>query len=311
MAYSKHPRTLIFFLIMHPAIAIGAQFPFESLPRDVQSIIHGYFIPEKEVRYIKNLQHSQLPQKEIDSIMNDHLNRIIKDVRSFLLTQKKYYFSVTLNNFFIKKIAHIYFQDPIEVAIRLNTAGSFNWLKSYIVANIRNMNRAIILFLNAASDANVCIFMMLAKAEVPANAADRNGNTALMLALQSNDQEKSAKQKLIIEWLINHGAAINQRDKNGSFPLLDASRLNNTNIFKLLLTHGANPNVQGGLEQSTPLHWAVSYGNQEEIELLLAHGLNKKMINMQNRMGNTPLRIARNKRLKAIEELLKRHGAKQ
>ncbi|MDR0288975.1 MAG: ankyrin repeat domain-containing protein [Rickettsiales bacterium] len=57
-------------------------------------------------------------------------------------------------------------------------------------------------------------------------------------------------------------------------------------IIKLLLEHGANPNVQGGCGGDTALHVACQRGYNEIVELLLKHGAAP---NIKNNNKNTIL----------------------
>lgn len=313
----------LFSVLLLTSALIGMQKPtnlprYDLLPFDVQRIIQHHQITQSERRYIKKILNSNMPQAEINAAVNASLKERIRDLRSFLSTSKRYYDSVRLNEFLIGQMAHVYEQDPILIALRLNTTGSFKWLKSYLIQDfrqknrvlkdVRNMHRAIDLFLKAAAEGDIDTFMGLAKAGLSAKTTDGNGNTGLMLVVQNS--EKELNRKRIVEWLLAHGAAVNVRNATGSTALLEAARFNNAGIFKLLIERGADPNIQSGLDKLTPLHWAISYENLPEVLLLLKHGLKKEMINMPDQMGTTPLRVARNKKLYVISKILAEHGAK-
>jgi len=311
---------LFFFLLLINA-AMGMKKAAEPshlgrIPSELQRMIHGHLILPRERKYIQDTLRSNMPQEQIDSIVHASMGRHIKEIRQFLSTERKYYISVPINKFFIEELSRVYQQDPILVALRLGTPGTLLWLRSYLIGDLRyknrvlkdprNMNRAKNLFLHAITEGDMYTVMGLSKVGVLVHATDRDGNTPLIIAVQNPIPERARNQKRIVEWLIDHGGNINAANVHGSTPLLEAARYNNSEIFKLLLERGANPNVQGGLDKSTPLHWAISYANIPEIQLLIKHKLNKKMINAHDQMGTTPLQVAKNKKLKVVEELLKK-----
>ncbi|MCS5711372.1 ankyrin repeat domain-containing protein [Candidatus Berkiella aquae] len=67
-----------------------------------------------------------------------------------------------------------------------------------------------------------------------------------------------------------------------------AVEYNQPNIVRLLLDHGARPNIHDATGW-TPLHLAAASGYSEIIQILLSKNIN---INEKNRRGDTPLQIA-------------------
>lgn len=104
-----------------------------------------------------------------------------------------------------------------------------------------------------------------------------------------------------IETLLEHGANPNYPDRGG-FPSLIAAlstnRPDRLELLHLLLSRGADT-AQRGLNDWTPLHYAVSRDDVAAIELLVAHGAE---INARTRIDDltTPLEEA---------EKLNRQGA--
>ena len=104
-----------------------------------------------------------------------------------------------------------------------------------------------------------------------------------------------------IETLLDHGANPNYPDRGG-FPSLIAAlstdRPDRLELLRLLLSRGADT-AQHGLNDWTPLHYAVSRDDVAAIELLVGYGAD---INAKTRIDNcmTPLEEA---------ELLNRQGA--
>jgi cytohesin len=108
----------------------------------------------------------------------------------------------------------------------------------------------------------------------------------------------------IAKLLLEHGADPNIQDNNGRTPLHWAAWKGHLEVVELLLEHGADPNVQdyGGM---TPLHYAAT-GHLEVVELLLEHGADP---NIKNNNGWTPLHYAaKNCRVGVVRVLLD-HGA--
>ena len=80
------------------------------------------------------------------------------------------------------------------------------------------------------------------------------------------------------------------------------SKENEGTIVRLLLSHGADPNIATS-ESWTPLHWAAYLGKRESVKLLITAGA---QVNIQeSRFGHTPLvTAARTGHLDVIQILL-------
>jgi ankyrin repeat protein len=97
--------------------------------------------------------------------------------------------------------------------------------------------------------------------------------------------------------LIERHADIDARDYYGRTPLHQAttglnSEASDDNCFevaRILLEHGAHVDTQDDFDHSTPLHSASFCGSVRLTELLLQHGAN---VNMRNINGQTPLHAA-------------------
>jgi ankyrin repeat protein len=88
-----------------------------------------------------------------------------------------------------------------------------------------------------------------------------------------------------ISELLTRGTAVDERDKGGRTPLMQATINGRIDIMKLLLDSGANPNIQdkGGW---SALHFAAQGQSAEGIELLVFYGAT---VDIANSDGNTPL----------------------
>ena len=60
---------------------------------------------------------------------------------------------------------------------------------------------------------------------------------------------------------------------------------NHTDLLRMLLEAGANPNIPGGDDNYTPLHDAVEAGHVQIVELLIERGADKKL---RDKIGRTP-----------------------
>ena len=65
----------------------------------------------------------------------------------------------------------------------------------------------------------------------------------------------------LIQFLIDNGADVNARDKNGFSPLFDSMSLNSQDekCFKLLIKSGSDVNIEVSDKTTTPLHFAVTF----------------------------------------------------
>ncbi|MEM7369164.1 MAG: ankyrin repeat domain-containing protein [Bacteroidota bacterium] len=105
-----------------------------------------------------------------------------------------------------------------------------------------------------------------------------------------------------VQRLIEAGADVNLA-ANNSFkvrPLHSAVASKHVEIARLLLTHGANPNVQQQNNVS-PLHSAAHNGQLDMVQLLLTHGANSEMKTVD---GKTPLDMAKEAGHEAVIRML-------
>lgn len=92
--------------------------------------------------------------------------------------------------------------------------------------------------------------------------------------------------------------------------LVTAVRYKHRNLIKLLLSHGAKINKQTGAFNFSPLHQATvgikGRACRDICELLIVGGAD---VNLEDKLGNTPLHFAATLEQKDIVELLLKHGA--
>ena len=84
-------------------------------------------------------------------------------------------------------------------------------------------------------------------------------------------------------------------------PLLIAATNGHIDVVRVLLIHGANPNIQN-VDGVTPLHNSIFEGHVETVKLLLEYGANPAVY---DRLGNTPIDLAKRSANSQLRGLLK------
>ena len=115
----------------------------------------------------------------------------------------------------------------------------------------------------------------------------------------------------MVQVLLDYGLDINVKDNHGFTPLSRASQkgFKNAGVARLLLDHGADPNVRTRRSGrgSTPLHLAVEDGEVEIARLLLERGAS---VEAQDEQRRTPVDVASGERCDELITLLLEHRAK-
>lgn len=129
-----------------------------------------------------------------------------------------------------------------------------------------------------------------ARADAPMEAA------MLQIAAQNRDTES-------ITLLLRYGADANGADREGTTPLYAATRAQCFESAKVLLKHGADPNMSAGSESESPLALAASHNLIDLVQLYIANAGDPGHI-MEN--GSTALVQCMNKTVspKLVEVLL-------
>ncbi len=117
----------------------------------------------------------------------------------------------------------------------------------------------------------------------------------LLLGQDVRDQERK------LELLLEKGATINHRDKDGNTALMAACIRGDESIVRLLLARTADPN-QSNEDSTFPLHAAVVGGHDSIVQILLEHGA---AVDATDKIGETAAHEAlRHERHDALEVLL-------
>ena len=124
------------------------------------------------------------------------------------------------------------------------------------------------------------------------------GMTSLMMAAVEGHTN-------IVTILLETGADVNKKDKDGRMALMHASSYDQFSIVRCLLHAGAKVNVKDKYG-STALMRAAMSGNREIVQALLAKGAK---VNAKDKYGLTALMLATG--YSEVVELLKKAGAKE
>ncbi len=185
----------------------------------------------------------------------------------------------------------------------------------------------------------VAKFLIDAKADVnqksnrmtPLGHAASNGQRAMIQLLLANGADVNGRDSddctalhvaadrgfiSVAETLLEAKADVNARDVQRSTPLIFAVKHNFEPVSALLLAHGADPNLMATLphpgyavnssELGSPLHFAISKGNERMVSLLLS---NRADIELRDPNNKTPLEIAAGAKKTEIARFLLDTGA--
>ncbi len=128
---------------------------------------------------------------------------------------------------------------------------------------------------------NLIIAKKLIDSGADINLKDRDGQSYLHLAASKGYVE-------LLKLLVERGTEVNQTNASKQSPLHEAVKHGFEEAVQYLLDNGANPN-QLDEKSQTPLHDAVDYELARIVEQLLNNGAS---INLQNNYKKTPLHIA-------------------
>lgn len=126
------------------------------------------------------------------------------------------------------------------------------------------------------------------------NQTNENGFSPLILACYRGNVE-------VAEFLIDHVKDVNYKSREGT-ALAGLSVKYNKKLVEDLLKKNADPNIADATG-STPLFWAVKFGNKELIELLLKYKADKSI---KDSMGMTPFEYALQTHKEEIINILKK-----
>ena len=147
------------------------------------------------------------------------------------------------------------------------------------------------------------IFRLIEKPST-VSAKDKWGRTPLIAAA-------SANMPKVVERLIQNGSDVNYISKrNGSTAMCAASMVGATEVAKLLIGAGADPD-QGSTdpdkayEKMTPLMWASNRGHADFVELLIESGVNLDKVDGGNTTALMYAAMRSSQNIEVFEALIK------
>lgn len=138
------------------------------------------------------------------------------------------------------------------------------------------------------------VHMMLEKEPELAYLKDRKGISALFHAVANGHAS-------IVDALLRVTRQPDDVESEKGFTPLLAATNGHTAIVRVLLEHGANPNLRN-FDGVTALHNAVFEKQVEVVKLLIEHGADPAI---QDRLGNTPVDLARRSSNPKLMQLFK------
>ncbi len=236
---------------------------FYELPQDIRHLIIMHALDKNSIA--QSLRNLRLVNREFyaflnkDSIARQHIVKELAD--NFDVSPR----TIALH---IIKVCNLKPDDP--VAQRLLEDNPVN----------KKLNGA---FLNAVDDEDRARAQSLLRQGADVNAQTKDGETALMIAISKanadlaglflnigvvdNAPDALDRVKGMVELLLNAGADVNAREKDGKTALMWAAFNGHKNIVELLLKANAHVNVKDD-KNNTALTIALLYERPEIVDLL-------------------------------------------
>lgn len=146
----------------------------------------------------------------------------------------------------------------------------------------------------ACVNGHIAVTEILLQAGVPIDSVDNKGCTPLIIAAQYG-------RTMLAAFLMGKGARLQVTDKEGDNALQWAAFKGHCELTRLLIYSGLNPQQKDSFGQ-TPLHLACLSGDLLTVQLLCEQdGVN---ITFEDHNGNTPLKLAKGRKHKAIIDYL-------
>ena len=153
-----------------------------------------------------------------------------------------------------------------EIVKRLREAGAD------VNAQTRQGDTALVY---AAQGGQPGVVRDLLQAGADVHHANRLGQTALILAIPAPWPDRDQAHAVdCVNLLLAAGARANDRTADGNTPLHEAIGRAQVGVVRLMLLRGADPNLKGGKQGSSPLLHAIRADQPQIAEALLQSGAN-------------------------------------
>jgi len=154
---------------------------------------------------------------------------------------------------------------------------------------------------------NVTGLVLLLASTLPAGVSLRASHQAEMREKRNDELIAAASRGDVaaVRQLLEEGAEVEAGDNARWTSIIHATRSGQTEVVRVLLEHGADPNVvEYGNGNMTPLHWAATSNNIEGVKMLLEHHAD---INAATDYGYTPLMLASDNGTPQLVQVLLRY----
>jgi ankyrin repeat protein len=172
-----------------------------------------------------------------------------------------------------------------QVDLFLNKC-SQSMLENYTIPDFKNIKRPSLMYLCMAAikkDYIEATARPLIELGADINARNKNGETPLYIAVQTGSEEG-------IKLLSEQGADINIKDIYGNSPLHYAAGIGQLEIVKLLIKEWGDDVVKAkNNNNESALHCAAKGGHVQVVDLLIRHGAKTEN---RDKYGNSPLHCA-------------------
>jgi uncharacterized protein len=152
----------------------------------------------------------------------------------------------------------------------------------------------------AAEHAQKDVVAYLLENGADVNAKDRNGGFTPLDLALSSFHAKD-----IVPLLLDKGADVNTASKQGLTPLDEVAMRGQKELVEMLLKHNAIVDARDS-KGNTPLLWAILMGHGDVAQMLVNANAD---VNARNALGMTPLMLARRRDDGKLEKMLRDRGA--
>jgi hypothetical protein len=192
---------------------------------------------------------------------------------------------------------------PVDAVVNAAFLNDLPKVKELIAAgmdvNVVDSETNVTALMEAVGNGNQEMVRVLLNAGADVNARNKNGRTALL-----NIHEDTTAE--VVWALVAAGAKVNRKDVGGNTPVLMAAMEDNVPVLQALLDAGAKVNAKNE-EGRTALMEAAREDHSESVKVLLRAGAD---VDRKDNEGRTALKLAQEAENSEIIKLLEGYGAR-